>query len=314
MVRRTVVSTIGITVWTAVLVTAAPRAISRHYSTTAASAAAIGDGHSISISDRGDVPAESCSDLHIRFDRHDAVIRSEEKTITKAEAPTLRVNAESNGGLQVEGWDKDAYSVTLCKAAEQGGDVESVLSQIKMNFSNGTLGVTGPGSHNNWTAHLLIKAPRAAAMDLHVNNGPMSVYRVDGSLKIRAVNGPVTVRGCTGELDLSAENGPITLEENSGKQKVVTQNGPITIDLNGSGWTGAGLEAHASNGPVTLRVPAGYQSGVVLESDGNGPFSCHASVCGEGRKTWDDEHKRVEFGSGPTLVRVSTVNGPVTVR
>jgi hypothetical protein len=74
------------------------------------------------------------------------------------------------------------------------------------------------------------------------------------------------------------------------------------------------MEAHATNGPVTLRVPAGYQSGVILESDGNGPFSCRASVCDQGRKTWDEEHKRVEFGAGPTLVHVSTVNGPVTVR
>lgn len=311
MVSRTVLSAIGITVWTAVLVTAAPRAISRHFSTTAASGSEV---NSISISESSDFPAESCSDLHIRFDRHDAVVRSEEKIITKAEAPTFHVNAEANGGVQVQGWDKDTYSVTLCKAAEQGSDVENVLNQIKMNFSGGTLGVTGPSSHNNWTAHLLIKAPRAAAMDLHVNNGPMSVYKVDGSLKLRAVNGPVSVRGCTGSLDLSAENGPITLDENSGKQKVVTQNGPITIDLGGSAWTGEGLDAHASNGPVTLRVPSGYQSGVVLESDGNGPFSCHASVCNEGRKTWDDEHKRIEFGSGPTLVRVSTVNGPVSVR
>jgi len=37
-------------------------------------------------------------------------------------------------------------------------------------------------------------------------------------------------------------------------------------------------------------------------------------VCNEGRRTWDEVHKRVEFGAGPTVIRVSTVNGPVTVR
>jgi hypothetical protein len=52
---------------------------------------------------------------------------------------------------------------------------------------------------------------------------------------------------------------------------------------------------------------------VVVESDGNGPFSCHANVCSEGRKTWDEDKKRVEFGSGPTLVHVSSVNGPISV-
>src|SRR6266481_2685647 len=309
MVSRTLLSAIGFTVWTAVLVTAAPRAISHRNNSYDYNAA-----RSIAISSHDEAPAADCSDLHIRFEHRDAVIRSEERTITKAEAPTLRVNAESNGGLQVQGWDQNTYAVTLCKAAEQGSDAESVLAQIKLTFSNGELSVAGPSSREHWTAHLLIKAPSAAAMELHVNNGPMGLYHVEGNLKVRAVNGPITVRGCKGELELSAENGPVSLEQNSGKQSVRTQNGPITIDLDGKNWSGAGLEAHATNGPVTLRVPAGYQSGVVLESDGNGPFSCRASVCDEGRKTWDEEHKRVEFGSGPTVIHVSTVNGPVSVR
>jgi len=66
-------------------------------------------------------------------------------------------------------------------------------------------------------------------------------------------------------------------------------------------------------GPVELQIPSGYKSGVILESDGHGPFKCHSSVCSEGRKTWDDDRKHIEFGFGPTLVRVSTVNGPVSV-
>ena len=309
MVSRTLLSAVGFTVWTAVLVTAAPRAISHRTNYSE-----FKNEHAIEISLHDDAPAADCSDLRIRFDHREAVMRSEERTITKAQAPTLRVNAESNGGLQVEGWDRDTYGVTLCKAVEAGSDAESLLREIKMTFSNGELNVTGPSSHKQWTAHLLVKAPRAAAMDLHVNNGPMGLYDVNGNLKVRALNGPITVRGCTGELDLSAENGPVSLEKNGGKQNVTTQNGPITIELDGNNWNGAGLEAHATNGPVTLRVPSGYKSGVVLESDGNGPFSCRASVCGEGRKTWDEEHKRVEFGSGPTVIRVSTVNGPVSVR
>ena len=53
---------------------------------------------------------------------------------------------------------------------------------------------------------------------------------------------------------------------------------------------------------MKLQIPSGYKSGVILESDGDGPFQCHSSVCSEGRKTWDDDRKRIEFGSGPTLV------------
>jgi hypothetical protein len=303
MVSRTLLSAVGITVWAAVLVTAAPRVISHRYGE-----------HTVEVSTAHDQwPAANCNDLHIEFDGRDAVMQSEEKTITRAEASTLRVQAESNGGVQVQGREQENYSVTLCKAARPGGDAESVLSQIKLTFANGELGISGPSSRHQWNAHLLIKAPRGAAMDLNVNNGPMGLFEVEGNLKVHAVNGPITVEKCKGVLNLTAENGPISLEENSGKLNVRTQNGPITISLEGKNWNGEGLEAHATNGPVTLRVPSGYQSGVVLESDGHGPFSCAASVCNEGRKTWDENSKRVEFGSGPAVVRVSTVNGPVSV-
>jgi hypothetical protein len=298
MVSRTVLSAIGFTIWAAVLVTAAPQAFSHRH-----------NGHFV----HDESPAASCSDFHMEFDGHEAVTQSEEKSISKAEAPTLRVAAASNGGLQVQGWDQNSYSVTLCKAARSGSEADTILSQIQLTFSGGELGVSGPASHEVWSAHLLIKAPRAAAMDLSVHNGPLGLFQVEGNLKVHALNGPITVSGCKGELDVTAQNGPVSLEENSGKLNVRAQNGPITIALNGTAWDGAGLEVQAHNGPVTLHVPSGYQSGVVLESDGHGPFSCPPSVCSEGQKTWDDEHKRVAFGHGPTMVHVSTGNGPVSV-
>jgi len=88
----------------------------------------------------------------------------------------------------------------------------------------------------------------------------------------------------------------------------------MNITLGGTAWSGSGMEAHGNNGPLTVHVPSGYQSGVRVESEGNGPVSCRASVCSEGRKNWDDERKTIEFGSGPTVIRLSTVNGPVSVR
>ncbi len=73
------------------------------------------------------------------FDGHRVIVQSEERTISKAEASTLRIQAESNGGLQVEGWDKDTYGVTLCKAADSDYDAESALSKIHLNFQDGEL-------------------------------------------------------------------------------------------------------------------------------------------------------------------------------
>jgi hypothetical protein len=297
MDARKVLIGVAMVVWSAVaLKAAAPRAHFHGYSNA-------GLAH-------GDGPIASCADLNMRFDGHRAVFQSEEKSITKAEAATLRIEAETNGGLQVEGWDQDNYSVTLCKAAEVEGD----LGQIHLTFQNGLLGVTGPSSHEQWAAHLLIKAPKSASLDLQVNNGPVGLYHVDGNIKAHAKNGPVTVSGCSGDLDLDMQNGPVTLEGNSGRLRIDAQNGPMNITLGGTAWSGSGMEAHGNNGPLTVHVPSGYQSGVRVESEGNGPVSCRASVCSEGRKNWDEEHKSIEFGSGPTVIRLSTVNGPVSVR
>jgi len=303
MTSRQALSLIGIVVWTGVALTSASRAIPRIPGSAPAAA----------ITHTDDSIAENCNDLRIRFDHHDTVMQSEERTITKTEAPRLVVRAQHNGGLQVQGWEQANYSVTLCKAAEAGRDAESLLAQIHLNFENGELRVSGPSSGDHWSAHLLIRAPKAAAMDLQAHNGPLTLRQVDGTVKVRAENGPVTVTECTGDLDLNSHNGPVTLEGNSGKLNVRTENGPVTVSLTGQKWSGSGLEAHATNGPVNLEIPSRYESGVLLESEGNGPFQCHASVCSEGRKTWDDDHKRIEFGTGPTLVRVSTVNGPVSV-
>jgi hypothetical protein len=285
--------------WLTVALTAAPGFADRH--------------HTRNVSANDEKPVTDCSALHITFDDREAVVQSEERTITKEEAPNLRVVAEKNGGLQVRGWDKENYGVTLCKAAEAGGDAEAMLAQIRLKVQGGEVSVSGPADHERWTAFLLVSAPKGAALDLSVHNGPMSISGVDGKVTAQAVNGPVSLKDSAGEISLTAENGPITVTGSSGKLSVRTQNGPVDVELRGQSWTGEGLEAHATNGPVTIRVPSGYQSGVLVESDGNGPFRCKASVCAEGRKTWDEDQKRIEFGTGPAVVRVSTVNGPVSV-
>lgn len=299
MTSRRFLAIVGIVVWCAVALTASPRVLSQRHST-------------FTVSSSDELLANGCSDLHVRFDHREAVMQSEERTISKAEAPTLRITAESNGGVQVQGWENQAYAVTLCKTAEEGSDAEAILSQIHLSFNNGELGIAGPSSPSHWSAHLLIRSPKDSALDVSMNNGPLNLQKVDGRIKVRAENGPVTVRECSGELDLSSQNGPLTLDGNSGKQTVHTHNGPVTLSLSGDAWVGDGLEAHAMNGPITLQIPAGYRSGVILETEGHSPFEC-ASVCSEGRRTWDDDHKRIEFGTGPTLVRVSTINGPVSV-
>ena len=260
----------------------------------------------------GDGPVTDCSDLHIRLDGERPTIQSEEKTISKNEARTLRVRELRNGGIQVSGWDKDTYSVTACKAAI-GGRAEQLLSQIKLSVQGGEVSVSEPsGDREDWTVHLLIRTPKSADIDVSTQNGPVAFYSVDGKITTRATNGPISMHDCSGQADISAENGPISFSGKTGKLRLHTQNGPITVRL-GENWDGSELQADAVNGPVTLSVPSGFKSSFLVESNGNGPVSCRASICSEARKTWDEDHKRIEYGSGSPVIRLSTENGPVSV-
>jgi hypothetical protein len=93
-----------------------------------------------------------------------------------------------------------------------------------------------------------------------------------------------------------------------------SQNGPISVRLAGNRWDGR-LEAHARNGPLSLSLPEGYASAVSVQSSGRSPFQCRAKACGEARKNWDEDSRRIEFGdSSAPVVRLTTVNGPVSIR
>jgi hypothetical protein len=270
--------------------------------------------HSVNISDWHGHPANDCSDLRIRFDDQDAVVRSEQRTLTKAEAAVLQVHPHTNGGVQVVGWDRETYSVTACKAAAASGDAERILSQVTMSIENGKVSTKGPGDDDEWTVYLLIRTPKSSTLDMETMNGPLSFYDLDGKLTARAHNGPISLKNFSGEAEITAVNGPISLDGSRGNVRIHTENGPITVELAGNSWSGAGLTADAKNGPLTLMVPSGYQSSFVVESTNYAPVSCKASICDQARKTWDDEHRRIEFGSAPAMIRLSTVNGPVSVR
>src|SRR5258706_7816700 len=117
----------------------------------------------------GDGPAADCSDLHIRLNDERPTIQAEERTVTKAEAAVLRVHEVENGGVQVQGWDKDAYSVTACKAAV-GGDVARILAEIKLAVQGGR----GFRERTSWLSKRLDGVPADS-------NAASGGYRSDGA-------------------------------------------------------------------------------------------------------------------------------------
>ena len=265
--------------------------------------------HGRGVSTHHDGDMVRCSDLTIDFDDRPAQRAEQAMTVPVDAGRPLRVRAAENSGISVRGADRSDFQVTLCKGAGDAAD----LSAIAITRDNGVLSVRGPASED-WVGYLIIESPRNAAIDLGAENGPVSISDLAGRVVLRSENGPISIRRSPGDIDAHAQNGPIAVQGDAGRLRLATENGPIAVALTGASWNGEGLEARAVNGPVSLAVPAGYRSGTLVQSLGHSPFQCRGEACSGMRRTWDDEHKSLELGDGPVVVRLSTDNGPVSIR
>lgn len=265
-------------------------------------------GLSVTIED-DDGPITDCSQIRVTYEDRSVPMVSE--NVNVGAPKTLRVRSDRNGGVYVYGGS--GYSVTACKASALGDPRD-----INVSFSGGELTAERSDSSSS-IVYFLIRAPRGASLDLGASNGAISVDSFDGTVLARAQNGPISVKDSAGSLDLSTVNGPISFAGDSGTVKLRAQNGPIAVKLRGGSWNGGGgLDAETQNGPLTLKLPRGYRSGVVVESDGHGPISCRAEACRDVRRFndfGDDERpRRIELGSGTKVVTLSTNNGPIAVK
>jgi len=267
-------------------------------------------GHrGVDVSIRDGKDPSRCEDLTIWIDGGPAARAQDSLRIPAAAGRPLRVKVPDHSGIRVVGSDRADFEVAVCKAAASAGE----LSRIAATESAGELSVRGPDG-GAWAAYLLIAAPRDASIELDAESAPIALRGLAGRVTARTVNGPISLEDCSGRIDAEAENGPIQVSGSGGDLRLRTANGPIGVALSGSAWSGAGLEASAVNGPLQLAIPSGYRSGTIVESLGHSPFRCRGEGCASARRTWDDRHKRLELGEGPAVVRLSTSNGPVSVR
>jgi hypothetical protein len=264
-------------------------------------------GQNISVNTRGE-PLERCDQLDISFDSRPASRGEQQLAVRLSEAPALTVSPPENGGVHVVGWDRAEYAITACKAAPAAAAVD----EINVSVSRGVVTASGP-SGGRWVVYLIVKAPMRADLTLKTTNGPISVAGVSGSVQAHTTNGPIGLKDSGGRIDARAQNGPVSFAGHGGEVSLTAVNGPINVQLDGDRWQDGSLSARAENGPVHVRVAENYLSGVRVESSGHSPWSCKGEACRAGRKDWDDRGRSVELGTGPTVVRISTVNGPVAI-
>jgi hypothetical protein len=256
-----------------------------------------------------------CSQINRMYGDYE-VGRAEQHATVPVSAGALEVRPDWNGGVRIERGTGNSYAITACigAGARTRAEAQAAADNVRLVIDGSRVRVTGTGDSRirSWSVQLIVTAPDGSSIDAETSNGPIGVSGFSGTLTVTASNGPIALDDVTGTIKARASNGPITVDGGRGEFNVETANGPIQVRLSGRRWDGH-LDARASNGPLTVSVPSGYQSGVEITSSYHSPWSCRAEACRTGYRDWDERTRSLRIGVDPVVVKLSTVNGPVTV-
>jgi hypothetical protein len=255
----------------------------------------------------------SCDQVRMKVDDQEIVYSTLEQTLPWAAGSSLKVRVAQRGGVHVQGWDGNQFAIKAClgAAGDSAAEAQRILSQISLSVDGGVVTTNEPNDEN-WMAYLIIQAPNGAIMSLESKNAPIGISSFSGTVEVRNQNGPVSLNDVGGHIRADVTNGPISVTGNRGDHRLNVQNGPITVDLTGNSWESGELEGHSQNGPLTLMLPPDYQSPVRVDTSKHSPVQCRAAQCKESVRTWENP-SRIEFGGSTPVIRLSTVNGPVTI-
>jgi len=207
----------------------------------------------------------------------------------------IRVDAQPNGGIAVDGWDRNEIRLQACVSAHsRDGDPAAIAHQVTIETGS-TIQARGPepGRREGWSVSYRLMVPRSSNLDLESQNGGIHIAGVNGTMEFRT------------------QNGGIDLTDVGGDVRGRTQNGGLDVELTGPQWSGAGLDLVTQNGGVNLTIPGGYRA--TLETGTvNGGFNTDFPITLRGRLRTRQITTELN-GGGPTI-RVMTTNGGVRIR
>lgn len=269
---------------------------------------------SITISD--DPQNGNCSDqLRVNETEFPANVRDEEtKTIPNQ---PLTIKGEENGGIAVTTWDKPEISLKFCKqvAAADEATAHKLLAETHLEIDGSQISVHVSKEEGDYALGtlILVKAPRDANLNLHVQNGGISLNNFNGTAEAHAQNGGISFRRSTGKLTASAENGGVSIKDCGGDVTADVENGGLSIALQDN-WDGKGLAAHAANGGLVLSVPKTFNGGLEVAASRETSLICRDQICEAGDRTIEGGHKVFRMGGGNPQVKASTENGGIIIQ
>lgn len=246
-----------------------------------------------------DIKSSWCDDSRSRHG-DDRYVACEVREIHLDARGSLSVDGGVNGGVKVYGWDGDGILV-LAKVeawSDSRKDAEDALPRVEIETGQ-TIEATGPRRSSGW---------------FHDGTSWSVSYRIfvpqRTDLSLRTRNGGIGIEGVTGRMDFEAQNGALALSDVAGDVRGRTTNGSLAVWLDGTRWSGEGLDLKTTNGSVNLRIPDGYNADLETGTT-NGRMRIDFPVTLRGDLS---RHIRTSLGKGGATIRAITTNGAVRVR
>ncbi|MBL8170252.1 MAG: hypothetical protein JNJ50_18985 [Acidobacteria bacterium] len=219
------------------------------------------------------------------------------KSTTLAPGSNVRISG-INGRVSIETWDGEQAEINITiKASDREAMerrpllVDYTANSLTIRTENDREG-KGWGRERGWVRHdVRLKLPRAI------------------DLKVNGVNGAVNVGQITGVAELSGINGRVDVAQAGTASQLSGINGRTSITLLRLG--DGGLRVSGINGGVEIGLPATANADVDVSGINGGVDSdLPITVIGEMRRG----QLRGKLGAGGPAIRVSGINGGVTLR
>lgn len=197
-----------------------------------------------------------------------------------------------NGGVQIEGWDREQVEVRAVKTAlHESEDLNRV--QIEVANDGDQLGVD-------------TRYPSGNGVQVTVEYEIHVPYRLRW-MAVNTVNGDVRVRGLSSAGILDSINGNVEVADSDGRFSAATTNGDVRMQLT-SLPAGQPVTLTTVNGSVVLSVPNGTNADVRVVNR-NGDFRSDFPLATLGAYTSSRFRGRLGNGGGEIFMR--TVNGAI---
>lgn len=227
----------------------------------------------------------------------DNYYRSCEVREDRLPAGPLTVDAGRNGGIRVDGWDRNEIRIqaVVTAHARSEADAKQLASEVQVQAGSGRVSSTGPSTQGRqwWSVSFRINVPQKNDLDLSAHNGGVSITGVSGRITFQTTNGGVNLTDLGGEV------------------RGETRNGGLNVRLGGTRWEGAGLDVETSNGGVNLSIPEGYNAELTTRTV-NGGFRSEFPMTIQGELN-PRRGISTTLGAGGAPVRVRTTNGGLRI-